>query len=125
MADVKISALPAAASALGADELPVNEAGTTKKVTITQISTLLATLIGLKTKAGLLANTDFSGSPRKATVTFSAAFASVNYTILVLGIDSRSWTYESKTTAGFVINSNAATALTGEVSWQAIASGES
>jgi hypothetical protein len=40
MADTKISALTAAASALAADELPVNEAGTTKKVTLTQIMAL-------------------------------------------------------------------------------------
>jgi hypothetical protein len=41
MADTKISALTAAASALAADEIPVNEAGTTKKVTIQQIRALL------------------------------------------------------------------------------------
>ena len=43
MADTKISALTAAASALAADELAVNEAGNSKKVTIAQIRTLLAT----------------------------------------------------------------------------------
>lgn len=40
MADTKISGLTAAASALAADEIPVNEAGTTKKVTLTQIGAL-------------------------------------------------------------------------------------
>jgi hypothetical protein len=44
MADTKISALTAAAAALLADELPVNEAGTTKKLTLTQVKTLLQTL---------------------------------------------------------------------------------
>lgn len=39
MADVKISALTAASAALGADEIPVNEAGTTKKLTVTQLFT--------------------------------------------------------------------------------------
>ncbi len=39
MAGTKISALTAAASFLSADELPTNEAGTTKKVTGTQIRT--------------------------------------------------------------------------------------
>ena len=34
MADSKISALTAATSALGADELPINEAGTSKKLTV-------------------------------------------------------------------------------------------
>jgi hypothetical protein len=44
VADSKVSALTAAASALAADEFPVNEAGTSKKVTITQLVTLLQTL---------------------------------------------------------------------------------
>lgn len=41
MADTKISALTAATFALGADELPVNEAGTSKKVTLTQVQSLI------------------------------------------------------------------------------------
>jgi len=44
MADTKISALTAAGSALSADELPVNEAGTSKKVTLTQVAALFRTL---------------------------------------------------------------------------------
>lgn len=38
MADTKVSALPAAAAALIAMELPVNDAGTSRKVTIAQIA---------------------------------------------------------------------------------------
>lgn len=45
MADTKISALTAAASALAADEFPVNEAGTTKKVTLTQLLALVGTTL--------------------------------------------------------------------------------
>jgi hypothetical protein len=41
MADTKISALTAAANAAGANEIPINEAGTTKKVTVTQIATAI------------------------------------------------------------------------------------
>ena len=37
MADVKISALPAATSANTTDELPANQAGTTRKVTVEQL----------------------------------------------------------------------------------------
>ena len=37
MADVKISALPAASSANTTDELPANQAGTTRKVTVHQL----------------------------------------------------------------------------------------
>ena len=39
MADTKISALTAAASAAGANEIPINEAGTTKKLTVDQLKT--------------------------------------------------------------------------------------
>lgn len=45
MGTIKISALTAAASALAADEYPVNEAGTTKKVTGTQLRTALGVLL--------------------------------------------------------------------------------
>ncbi len=41
MPDTKISALTAAASALAADEIPVNEAGTTKKLTVEQLAAYL------------------------------------------------------------------------------------
>ncbi len=37
MSDTKISALPAASAALGTDELPINEAGASKKLTVAQI----------------------------------------------------------------------------------------
>jgi len=40
MADTKISALTAASSALGTQEIPVNEGGTPKKLTVAQIQTL-------------------------------------------------------------------------------------
>lgn len=41
MADTKISALTAASAAAGANEFPINEAGTTKKVTGTQIAAMV------------------------------------------------------------------------------------
>lgn len=43
MADTKISALPAAASAADANEFAINEAGTSKKVTAAQVKTLVNT----------------------------------------------------------------------------------
>lgn len=56
MADTKISALTAAGSFLLADEVPVNEAGTTKKVTGTQIQT------GVLTAAPIPAGSATAGS---------------------------------------------------------------
>jgi len=44
MADTKISALTAASVAAVANELAINEAGTSKKISITQLKTLLQTL---------------------------------------------------------------------------------
>lgn len=41
MADTKISALTAASAAALANELPINEAGASKKITLTQIAALL------------------------------------------------------------------------------------
>lgn len=77
-----------------------------------------------KIKSGIISAGTFSGSPRKATVVFAAAYPDTNYSIDICGVDSRSWTYESKTASGFVINSNASTALTGEVSWHTTVTGE-
>jgi hypothetical protein len=41
VSDTKISSLTAAASAAGTDELPINEGGTSKKLTVAQIQTLI------------------------------------------------------------------------------------
>jgi hypothetical protein len=53
-ADVKISALPAASSVSGTDELPTNQSGTTRKVTVTQLATYTITnsTSGATTTAG-------------------------------------------------------------------------
>lgn len=76
-------------------------------------------------KSGLITAGTFTGNPKKATVTFSVAFPNTNYSIAITGADGRTWTYESKLAGSFVINANANTALTGEVSWTAISTGES
>lgn len=53
MADTKISNLAAAAAALGTQEVPVNDAGGSKKVTVAQIAAYVLT-------AGLYAPGSFS-----------------------------------------------------------------
>ena len=75
-------------------------------------------------KAGNVLGTSFTGNPKKFTVTFSTPFASANYAINISGTVGRTWTYESKTAAGFTISANANTAFTTEVSWTAISNGE-
>lgn len=76
-------------------------------------------------KSGILSPSDFTGTPRLATVSFSSDFQDENYVILIAGVDARIFTYQTKTASGFVINSNANGALTGEVSWFATSTGES
>jgi len=75
-------------------------------------------------KAGGIAGASFTGAPRKATVTFGTAFPNTNYSIHITGANSRSWSWESKTVNGFVINANANAALSGEVTWTCTSYGE-
>lgn len=79
---------------------------------------------GLTTKSNAIANTSFTGNPKKATVTYTTAFPNTNYGITITGDDARSWTIESKATTGFTINSNSNIGLAGTTYWHAIAYGE-
>ena len=77
-----------------------------------------------KIKSGIVSSGSFSGNPDKATVIFTTAFSDNNYSVTVTGEDSRSWTIESKSSTGFVINSNSNTPLSNNTFWQAISVGE-
>lgn len=71
-------------------------------------------------KAGRVPAVSFTGSPKKFTVVFAVPFPDSNYEVtLSTQTDARVLLYESKLNTGFVINTNAATAMTGEVSWSA------
>jgi len=70
-------------------------------------------------KAGIVSSGSFLGTPRAAAVVFVTSFTDNNYVVVISGADKRSWTSESKTSAGFTINSNANQALTGNVYWVA------
>jgi len=78
----------------------------------------------LKTKAGSVASSSFTGTPLTAAVTFSTAFSNTNYAIAITGEDSRAWIVQSKTTSGFTINSISNIALTGTTYWTCTAYGE-
>lgn len=80
--------------------------------------------VSLPQKSGVVASGSFTGNPKKATVTFSTAFADANYSVSIIGINSRSWSVETVAAGSFVINANANTALTGKVYWIAIKHGE-
>lgn len=81
-------------------------------------------LNSLVTKSAVIVTASFTGNPKKATVTFTAPFASTSYNTVVTGVDGRFWTIESKLAGSFVINTNANAALTGDVYWQAQLNGE-
>lgn len=81
--------------------------------------------IGLRTKSGVVSGTSFTGSPKKYTVTFTNAYPNTNYAINITGGVNRTFTYESKSTTGFVINANANTDFTENVDWMTIGIGES
>lgn len=79
---------------------------------------------GSTSRRNTVAAASFSGNPKKATVSFATPYADDQYAIAITGADPRIWSYESKTAAGFVINSNSNTAPTGEVSYIAMPKGE-
>jgi hypothetical protein len=81
--------------------------------------------VGLKTKAGSVAGASFAGNPKKYTVTFTTPYPNTSYSIQITGGINRTFTYESKTTTGFVINANANAAFIDNVDWITIGIGES
>lgn len=76
---------------------------------------------GPATKAGVKTSGSFSGNPQTVTVTFNTAFPDANYSVSINGSDVRDWSVDSQVAASFVINSNAAQALSASVYWTAIA----
>lgn len=81
--------------------------------------------ITAKYRNGVLSPSDFSGSPRKATVVFTTPW-DVSYVPLTpTGADGRLWTIEDIDLDGFTINSNSDEALTGLVYYATLPLGES
>lgn len=80
--------------------------------------------VSLEQKSGVVASGSFSGNPKKSTVTFTTAFADANYSVSIIGIDSRSWSIQSVSAGSFIINARANGALTGNVYWTATKHGE-
>ncbi len=76
------------------------------------------------TKNNAISNTSFGGTPLSASVTFATAFPNTSYSIAVTGEDARAWSIQSKTAAGFTVNSNSSVALIGDTYWQATSYGE-
>jgi len=68
-------------------------------------------------KGGYVSSGSFTGTPKISSVTFGSAFSDNNYTVTVTGEDMRLWSIESKTAAGFTINTNSNVDLTNSVYW--------
>jgi hypothetical protein len=101
-----------------------NTASSTGTATSASYASTASYVNGKINKNNAVANTSFTGTPRKATVTFTTAFPNANYSVVVTGEDSRTWTIESKLSGSFVINTNSNVALTGNTYWQATSYGE-
>jgi hypothetical protein len=68
-------------------------------------------------KSGIVSNTTWTGTPLNYQVSFTSAFPSSNYSVTITGGDARSWTVESVTVNGFIINSNSNTGLLYPTYW--------
>ena len=68
-------------------------------------------------KAGSGSAASFSGSPVTSSILFGTAFNNNSYAVTVTGEDARSLTIQSKTSAGFTINTNSSVALTSPIYW--------
>lgn len=72
-------------------------------------------------KSGTVPGATFVGNPKIFTVTFGTAFLDTNYSVTITAEDNRTFTFQTKLAASFVMNSNANLALVGDVDWTATA----
>jgi hypothetical protein len=104
-------------------------AGTVEELTVGVGLDITGTVVSStspSSKAGEVPAVNFVGVPiKKATVTFTTAFADANYAVSVIGEDNRSWIVENKTASSFVISANSAAAISFPVMWIAVKYGES
>jgi len=77
-------------------------------------------VISNSAKSGNVSAGSFTGSPKTSDVTFTSAFPSSNYSVVITGGDARSWTVESLTANGFTINTNSNTSLIYTTYWVAV-----
>ena len=73
-------------------------------------------------QSGVVSGSQFSGNPKRLTVTLPQALPNTNYSITVTGEIARTWSIVSgsRTTSSFGISANANAAFTQNVYWQLI-----
>ncbi len=89
------------------------------------ISYINSKLITTGTKAGSVIAASFSGNPKTTSVIFETPFSSASYSTAIIGNSSRAWSISGQTAGGFTINSNANSAIVGNVYWMCVNNGES
>lgn len=99
--------------------------GSPEDLTASQVLTILGIGGARIIKTGTVTGGSFAGNPKTFAVTFSTPFPNTNYTIAISGGNNRSWSFSSKATTGFTINANANAALSNNVDWTCISTGES
>jgi hypothetical protein len=72
-----------------------------------------------KEQNGTINGIEFNGNPQNHEVSLSMPYDDANYTISVMGDDSRVWSIAQKTTSSFIISSNSNVPLNGNVYWTA------
>ena len=122
--DVKIPSQKAVKSAIDTKQNALISGTNIKTVNTKSVLGSGDLLVSLDQKSGIVSYTSFSGTPKKTTITFSSPYSDTNYTISIVGEDSRVWTVESITANGFTINANATQDLTGNVYWTTTKNGE-
>lgn len=80
--------------------------------------------LDLGIKSGSVRGTEFTGNPKTYKVIFTTPYPDTDYSINITGSINRNFTFESKTAASFIINSNSNTAFSDNVDWTTIKYGE-
>ena len=80
--------------------------------------------LDLGIKSGTIRGTEFTGNPKTCKIIFTTAYSDTDYSINITGGANRTYTYQDKTTASFVINTNANSSFTNQVDWVTIKYGE-
>lgn len=80
--------------------------------------------LDLGIKSGTIRGTEFTGNPKTYKIIFTTAYSDTDYSINITGGANRTYTYQDKTTASFVINTNANSSFTDFVDWVTIKYGE-
>lgn len=120
-----ISASYASASTVAQTAVVATSASWASSSISSSFSTTTSYALGIPAiKSGIVAGGSFAGNPKTASIVFTTPFPNNNYSVVVTGEPSRTWTIQNKVSGSFQINANNNTAFATNVFWQAISTGE-